>query len=118
VPNLITNNKYLFLKKFPKITTKRFYSTSSTDNLPIVNPIPILVINNLLVLDDKHYVNSYKEIIKNKAGIYSFINTINGNQYIGSAKDLYLRLNEHLNNRKSNSSLQKAFEKYGLDKFN
>lgn len=108
MPNFITNNKYLFLKKFPKITTKRFYSTSSTDNLPIVNPIPILVINDLLVLDDKHYVNSYKEIIKNKAGIYSFINIINGNQCIGSAKDLYLRLNEHLNNRKSNSSLQKA----------
>lgn len=44
--------------------------------------------------------------------------TINGRQYIGSAKDLYLRLNEHIDNRKSNNALQDAFKKYGLDKFN
>lgn len=42
--------------------------------------------------------------------------TVNDHQYIGSAKDLYLRLNEHLENKKSNSALQKAFAKYGLDK--
>lgn len=42
--------------------------------------------------------------------------TINGKQYIGSAKDFYLRLNEHLNNKKSNVNLQK--KKYELDKFN
>lgn len=38
-------------------------------------------------------------------------------QYIGSAKDLYLRLNEHLNGRKSNVRLQRAIKKHGLDKF-
>ena len=53
-----------------------------------------------------------------RGGIYSFINTVNGKQYIGSAKDFYLRLNEHLENKKSNSALQNAFNKYGLDKFN
>ena len=42
---------------------------------------------------------------------------VNGNQYIGSDKDLYLRLNEHLVNNKSNVALQKAFAKYGLDQF-
>lgn len=47
----------------------------------------------------------------------SFINLENGNQYIGSAKDFYLRLNEHLGNKKSNVALQNAFSKYGLDKF-
>lgn len=42
----------------------------------------------------------------------------NGNQYIGSGKDFYLRLNEeHLKNKKSNMALQNAFLKYGLDKF-
>lgn len=46
------------------------------------------------------------------------MNTIKGRQYIGSAKDLYLRLNEHLDNRKSNNALQDALKKYGLDKFN
>jgi hypothetical protein len=40
----------------------------------------------------------------------------NGKQYIGSAKDLYLRLNEHLSlaehKKKSNSALQSAIFKY------
>lgn len=56
-------------------------------------------------------------ILKNKGGIYSFINTVNGNQYIGSAKDLNIRLLEHIKNKKSNIALQRAFTKYGLDKF-
>lgn len=47
-----------------------------------------------------------------------FIKTVNGKQCIGSVKDLYLKLNEHLNNKKSNSLLQAAFNKYGLNKFN
>jgi len=57
-------------------------------------------------------------MLRNKGGIYSFLNTVNGNQYIGSAKDLYLRLNEHLDGLKSNVALQRAIEKYGLNKFN
>lgn len=61
--------------------------------------MPVLVIKNLC---NKGYVDSYKEILKNKGGIYSFIDTVNGEQYIGSAKDFYIRLNEHLNNKKSN----------------
>lgn len=76
--------------------------------------MPIFTINNI----SKDSIKSYKDRLKNKAGIYSIVNTINGKQYIGSAKDLYLRLNEHLDNRKSNIALQKAIEKYGLDKFN
>jgi group I intron endonuclease len=83
--------------------------------------MPILVINKLF---DKNHVESYREILKNKGGIYSFINTINGKQYIGSAKDFYIRLNEHLSNKKSNINLQRAFDifffkknQHGLDKF-
>lgn len=79
-----------------------------------VKPVPIVMFKNL----DEISIASYKGILKGKGGIYSFINTINGKQYIGSAKDFYLRLNEHLNNRKSNVNLQKAFKNYGLDKFN
>ena len=55
---------------------------------------------------------------KRGGGIYSFLNKVNGKQYIGSAKDLYLRLNEHLTNRKSNRALQAAILKYGIDNFN
>lgn len=47
------------------------------------------------------------------------VNTFKGKQYIGSAKDFFIRLNEHLNNKNnSNASLQKAFVKYGLANFN
>ena len=34
---------------------------------------------------------------------------------IGSAKDFYLRLNEHFGNKKSNVALQNVFAKYDLD---
>ncbi len=92
---------------------KKNYSPQSID-IPTVYPAPVLVIKDLC---DKAYVYSYKEILKNKGGVYSFINTVNGKQYIGSAKDFYIRINEHLNNKKSNANLQKAFDKHGLDKF-
>lgn len=56
--------------------------------------------------------------LNKKGGIYSFFNIINGKQYIGSAKDFYIRLCEHIDNRKYNVALQDAFNKYGLDKLN
>ncbi|MVB68763.1 hypothetical protein DYH53_28770, partial [Klebsiella pneumoniae subsp. pneumoniae] len=62
-------------------------------------------------------VLSKRELLLDKGGIYSFINKTNGKQYIGSAKDLYIRLNEHLSKRKSNSALQAAILKHGLDNF-
>lgn len=97
------------------VASYRYYSTSKSDSqssdLP---PVPILTINNL---DNKDCIKSSRILLKDKGGIYSFINTVNGNQYIGSAKDFYLRLNEHLENKKSNIALQKAFTKYGLDQF-
>ena len=100
------NNKLLGLKG------RRNYSTSSSSSSN--KPTPILIISNL---QDKDNVLSNRNILLNKGGIYSFINNINGKQYIGSAKDLYLRLNEHLSKRKSNSALQAAILKYGLENF-
>lgn len=38
--------------------------------------------------------------------------------YIASAKDLYLRLNQHIANKKSNIACKSAIQKHGLDKFN
>ena len=69
-------------------------------------------------MQDKDNVLSKRELLLNKGGIYSFINKTYGKQYIGSAKDLYIRLNEHLSKRKSNSALQAAILKHGLDNFN
>jgi hypothetical protein len=43
---------------------------------------------------------------------------VNVIQYIGNAKDLYLRLNKHLSNRKSNRALHTAISLSDLDNFN
>ena len=94
------------------VASYRYYSTSNSDSqssdLP---PVPIFTINNI---NNEDCIKSSRILLKNKGGIYSFINTVNGNQYIGSAKGFYLRLKEHLENKKSNVALQKAFDKYGL----
>ena len=55
----------------------------------LATPIPIKVFHNL---NNNETVISYNKILRNKAGIYCFINTVNHKRYIGSAKDLYLRL--------------------------
>ena len=108
----------IYRLKVCTIASYRYYSTSKSDSQSSdpdkVIPVPIFTINNLNKEDCK---KSYRTLLKGKGGIYSFINSVNGNQYIGSAKDLYLRLNEHLDNKKSNIVLQKAFVKYGLDQF-
>jgi hypothetical protein len=110
-----SNKRYGFISTI----TKRSYSTSSNSNssspsfLPL--PTPIVVFNSL---ENNHIVLSYRKVLKNQGGVYCFINTVNGKLYIGSAKDLYLRLIEHLSNRKSNIALQNAMLKYGLEKFN
>ena len=99
--------------KNPNFTVRRSYSTSSSPKGDI--PIPVLTITDL---QDKDNIFSKRELLLRKGGIYSFLNKVNGKQYIGSAKDLYIRLNEHLSNRKSNRALQTAISKYGLEKFN
>jgi GIY-YIG catalytic domain len=78
-------------------------------------PTPIIILNSL---EDNGVVLSSREVLKYRGGVYCFINTVNGKLYIGSAKCLYLRLIEHLSNRKSNIALQNAMLKYGLEKFN
>lgn len=99
--------------KSTNFTSRRSYSTSSNSGIDL--PIPVLTIRDLHHEDS---ISSKRNLLSNKGGIYSFTNKINGKQYIGSAKDLYLRLNEHLSNRKYNRALQAAISKYGLDNFN
>ena len=103
--------------KVRSIFSYRYYSTSSSYSDLSNLPVPVLTLNNLNNQDFIEAQAPYRKLLKGKGGIYSFINMENGNQYIGSAKDFYLRLNEHLKNKKSNIALQNAFLKYGLDKF-
>lgn len=81
------------------------------------SPVPLRVFKDLHI---KSKVKSYREEeyeIKNKSGIYSFINLKNGKQYIGSAINLYERMQDHLAGRQSNILLQRAFKKYGKKNF-
>lgn len=78
---------------------KCFFTSNSNSDSESSLPIAVLILTNL---DNKDCIKSYKKLLKNKGGIYSFFNTVYGNQYIGSAKDFDLRLNEHLKNQKSN----------------
>jgi len=92
------------------------YSTWSKSYLQSTSPLPkpIILFNGL---EKNELVLSYRDLLRNKSGIYCLINTVNEKLYIGSAKDLYLRLTEHLSNKKSNIALQNAIVKHGLDKF-
>lgn len=102
-----------FINNIPKIS----YSTSSNSSSSFFSPLPT-PIKVFKSLGDNRVVLSYREVLKDQGGVYCFINTLNGKLYIGSAKDLYLRLVEHLSNRKSNIALQNAILKYGLESFN
>lgn len=60
---------------------------------------------------------------KGKRGTYLFTNLINGNQYVGSSKDLSARLGDYYRPSYLNaqvirgSAISKAILKYGLDNF-
>ena len=60
-------------QKVLTVASGRHYSTSNSEpesfDLPLV---PILTIDNL---DNKDCITSYRKILKDKGGIYSFINT-------------------------------------------
>lgn len=98
-------NQFQWIKthRSTNFTLRRSYSTSSSSSIDF--PIPVLTITDL---HDEDSIPSKRNLLSNKGGIYSFINKMNGKQYIGSAKDLYLTLNEHLAHRKSNTALQAA----------
>jgi predicted GIY-YIG superfamily endonuclease len=62
-----------------------------------------------LDLNDRACIKSYESMLKGKGGIYSIVNTVNGKQYTGSAKDFFIRFNEHLKYKNnSNAALQKS----------
>ena len=59
--------------------------------------------------------------MKKTAGIYSITCTATGDEYIGSTNNLQRRASQHLGSLKQgthfNDHLQRAFDKYGIEKF-
>jgi group I intron endonuclease len=80
--------------------------------LSITNPV--MVFKDLQGADA---LMKIRKALRKRSGIYSFINTVNNMQYIGSSADLGSRFNEHLNGRKSNIHLQRAITKHGIGNF-
>ena len=107
-------NNLVHNKNIISFNLHRTYSTLNSNSSNEKEPKPVLILTNL---NDKTSIDLHRMVLKDKSGIYCFVNTVNNKKYIGSAKDLYIRLVEHINNRKSNVALQEAFLKYGLDKF-
>ena len=56
----------------------------------------------------------YPSLLKNKSGIYSLVNRINGKLSIGSAKLLYLRLFEYIFSKKLNKDPEVPKTKYNF----
>jgi group I intron endonuclease len=81
-----------------------------------VYALPVKPLFTLCSLSDKD-VQSLRKDLSEKSGIYAIRNKITGHVYVGSAKDLYHRLREHLRGMKSNLRLQRALVKYGLEGF-
>ena len=72
------------------------------------------IYTNLQIKELRKLIN--KEI-RNRPGIYCFVNVTNGNTYVGSAKNLRIRLKGHYLGTRSNLILQKAISKYGISQF-
>ena len=96
--NYLVQTGYLYSisrLKFSRVISYRYYSTSNSDLQSSDLPLPVLTLNNL---KDKDSIKSYRILLKDKGGIYSFINTVNGNQYIVFyiKKNLYFVLLKNL----------------------
>ena len=77
---------------------------------------PVKIYDNLNSLDT---LKKIREDNKNKAGIYSIINKVNGKIYIGSAITgrIYERFRRYIKHGLGNKIIAKSVNKYGLDKF-
>lgn len=95
---------------------KRLYSVSINNGSPNNHEEFILLFKN--VKEDKKKI--YKEL-RNKAGVYVFINNITKELYVGSSINLTKRMVNyyyHINSDKNSKSvIIKAIKKYGLENF-
>jgi len=86
-----------------------------------LNIHPIVTYNDLGSSSKK--IKTHITENKGKAGIYRFINKLNGKTYVGSSSNLGNRFIKHFNlnyisNHKNTLSISRAFIKYGYSNFN
>lgn len=66
--------------------------------------------------------NPIREFVKNKSGIYCWVNLLNGKCYVGKAGSLYLRLSNYfqaayIERTLSSSAISRAIAQYGIESF-
>ena len=93
-PNSVKKSLEIKGVKFIFGNNRRNYSTNSSNSSNSNNdPNPVFIIKNL---EDQDAISKDINLLKGKSGIYCFINNTNDKRYIGNAKDLYLRFQEHI----------------------
>lgn len=96
------------------IIQKEIYFNSLTMDMLVAGIVPLKTYKNLFSPEN------FRSELHKLGGVYGLINTADSNnikQYIGSSKDLYQRLMDHLKGRDCNSRLQRSIIKYGLSNF-
>ena len=92
---------------------ENYFNYLSMD-LMVASFIPLKTYKNLSSPEE------FRSDLHKVGGVYGLINTVDSNnikQYIGSSKDLYQRLMDHLKGRDSNIRLQRSINKHGLLNF-
>lgn len=106
------------------VTLNFLLNVSENNNfLACIGSDKYLLFSSLLplkVYKDLNKPEKFKVELHKLGGVYGLVNMsdpYNIKQYIGSSKDLYKRLSDHLKGRESNSRLQRSIFKYGLHNF-
>jgi group I intron endonuclease len=74
----------------------------------------------LKVYKDIKNPDKFRSELHRIGGVYGLVNVSKSKkikQYIGSSKDLYQRLMDHIKGRESNMRLQRSISKYGIENF-
>jgi group I intron endonuclease len=94
-----------------------FYNLDNSDLTLITLMLGILPIK---IYDNLTNYKNFRSDLHRVGGVYGIVNTSNPKklkQYIGSSKDLYQRVVNHLKRQNSNSRLQRSIAKYGIESF-
>lgn len=113
--------KLLLLLVLLFLTYKIYYEKLQYDNLFSI--FHIQCFNTIPIKPQKTYsdlsnINLLKKDLSNLGGVYGLIHIKSSKQYIGSSKNLYSRIMDHIKGRDSNIRLQRSINKYGLKSFN
>jgi len=78
----------------------------------------VIPIKPLKTYKDLSNTKLLKKDLSNLGGVYGLKHIKSSKQYIGSSKNLYSRLMNHIKGRESNLRLQRSINKYDLKSFN